>query len=98
MNTLEPKYIKRGEGEHVKVLADNITIKVSSEETHGQFAVVETNNEAGAGVPPHYHTNEDEVFYIVEGEAEFMVHGKRLLPVLEIQFLAQETCHMRIHF
>ncbi|MBO6535490.1 MAG: quercetin 2,3-dioxygenase [Balneolaceae bacterium] len=79
MNTLEPKYIKRGEGEHVKVLADNITIKVSSEETHGQFAVVETNNEAGAGVPPHYHTNEDEVFYIVEGEAEFMVHGKKIV-------------------
>lgn len=73
---LSPKVLKQGEGELLRVLVDNITLKVDSADTGGRFIVVETNNEPGAGVPPHYHTREDELFYIVEGEAEFMVDGK----------------------
>ena len=78
-NTITPKIVKSGEGEDLRVLADNITVKISAEDTYGQFSFVETNNEAGAGVPPHYHKNEDELFYVVEGEVEFMVHGKTFI-------------------
>ncbi|WP_282774111.1 quercetin 2,3-dioxygenase [Phaeodactylibacter xiamenensis] len=73
---LSPKVLKKGEGELLKVLQDNITVKVDGRDTYGQFTVVETNNEVDAGVPPHYHEREDECFYIIEGEAEFTVGGE----------------------
>lgn len=31
---------------------------------------------AGRGPPPHYHTREEESFYILEGEITFTVDGK----------------------
>jgi quercetin dioxygenase-like cupin family protein len=73
---LEPKILKNGEGELLKVLQDAITVKVDGKDTYGLFTLVETNNEKDAGVPPHYHEREDECFYIVEGEAEFTVGGE----------------------
>jgi len=76
---LEPKILKKNEGEILKVLADNITVKVDGEDTGGNFTVVETNNDPDAGVPPHYHENEDELFYVVEGEVEFMVDGEKII-------------------
>lgn len=79
LKTIEPKILKQGEGEQLRVLVDNITVKVDKSETGGLFTVVETNNEPDAGVPPHYHTNEDEFFYVVEGEVEFMVNGETII-------------------
>lgn len=77
--TLPTKVVPRGEGEQLLVLVDNITIKVSGDDSYGNVLFVETNNEEGAGVPPHYHTREDEIFYVVDGEAEFMVDGEKVI-------------------
>ncbi len=49
---LEPKVLKKNEGELLKVLADNITIKVDGDDTGGLFTVVETNHDTYASVPP----------------------------------------------
>ena len=32
----------------------------------------------GAGAPPNHHAGEDESFYVLEGEFEFMVNGETL--------------------
>ena len=52
------------------------TVLVSSAETGGGYELVEITGEPGLGVPPHVHTNEDETFYVVEGEAVFTLDGE----------------------
>lgn len=46
---------------------------ISSEQTDGQYAVVEFVSEPGEGVGLHVHEREDELVYIVQGEVEVTV-------------------------
>lgn len=62
-----------GEGRSVWLVGDLITVKVSSEETSGAFAVAEERTPPQGGPPPHVHANEDETLYVLEGEVEFLV-------------------------
>jgi mannose-6-phosphate isomerase-like protein (cupin superfamily) len=52
------------------VLGTQMACKVSSEETGGAYSIVENIVAPLDGPPPHVHHNEDEVFYVVEGEFE----------------------------
>ena len=75
----KPYRVASGEG-----LADvwwksgRITVKTAGAETGDAFAQVETDDPRGAGVPRHVHHNEDETFYILEGEVTFLVDGERI--------------------
>lgn len=53
------------------VLGDLIHGKVSATDTNGAFSMVEEVVPPGGGTPPHVHSREDEVFYVLEGECEF---------------------------
>jgi quercetin dioxygenase-like cupin family protein len=68
-----------GEGEQKIVLGDHVTIKITAEQTGGQFSMIEQNNQAGAGVPLHLHTREDETFYVRDGEISFLLDGKKIV-------------------
>ena len=48
-----------------------LTIPVRGESTRGRLAVVEARARPGNEPPPHVHEWEDELFYVVEGSAEF---------------------------
>ena len=52
------------------------TIKASHETTGGRVAVIEHRGPQGAGSPLHVHRNEDEWFYVTEGELTFWVGGR----------------------
>lgn len=52
------------------VLGARMTCKIDSEETGGAYSIVETIVSPQGGPPPHVHHNEDEIFYVVEGEFE----------------------------
>ena len=52
------------------------TIKASSETTGGRVAVIEHVAPRGTGSPLHVHHNEDEWFYVIEGEVTFWVGGQ----------------------
>ena len=71
-----PVLVDPGDGERVNVIGDQQTIKLSGKETGGAFAMLEQTYRPGAGVPLHFHTQEDAVFYIVEGHMDFVVGGK----------------------
>ena len=64
------------EGEALWFLGVLATIKASSETTDGRVAVIEHLAPQGAGSPLHVHHNEDEWFYITEGELGFWVGGR----------------------
>ncbi len=65
----------RGEGRPVHVLGADLTIKISSRDTNGAFAVFEGCTPPLEGPPLHRHRDHDEWWYIVEGEYRFEVDG-----------------------
>jgi len=64
-------------GEHYKmkgVTLNTLDIKISSEDTEGDLAVFEQTGLTPNGGPPlHIHPNQDEWFYIIEGDYKFQV-------------------------
>jgi quercetin dioxygenase-like cupin family protein len=52
---------------------DRYTFLVTGEETGGAYFAMEAWVPPGGGPPPHVHTREDETFYVLEGEIEFLL-------------------------
>ncbi|MBW3629231.1 MAG: quercetin 2,3-dioxygenase [Gemmatimonadetes bacterium] len=71
-----PTAIHRDEGTPLWIMGDQITIKITAEQTGGAFAVWENTTPPGAGSPPHIHNREDEAFHVLEGTFEFMLEGR----------------------
>ena len=51
---------------------------VTGEETGGAYFAMEALVPPGGGPPLHIHRNEDETFYIVEGECDFQLGDERI--------------------
>ncbi len=58
------------------VLGDHVDFLVTQDMTGGASATLLETSPPGGGPPPHRHENEDETFFIVEGEYEFLVDGE----------------------
>src|SRR5215203_6300769 len=71
--------IPPGEGRRTSwVLDELVTYKIPSRRTGGAYALFEVDTRAGAGAPPHVQHREDESFYVLEGEYEFLVEGRTI--------------------
>jgi quercetin dioxygenase-like cupin family protein len=74
-----PYRVAAGEG-----LADvwwktgRLTVKAGGAETGGSFAQVEVDDPRGTATPMHVHRNEDETFYVLEGEVTVLVGDERI--------------------
>ena len=55
-----------------------MTFLATGEETRGQFALIEAVGRKGNVPPPHIHHNEDEIFYVLEGEIAASVNGRTI--------------------
>ena len=67
-----------GEGEALWFLGSLVTIKASGEDTGGRMAVIEHLSPRSSGSPLHVHRNEDESFYVLEGELTMWVDGQTI--------------------
>lgn len=54
------------------VFGEPVEVLVSGEMTQGLSATMLQVSPPGGGPPPHMHQNEDETFFVVEGEYEFL--------------------------
>jgi mannose-6-phosphate isomerase-like protein (cupin superfamily) len=63
-------------------LGNLVTVKAGGENTHGALTVAEFVNPPGFGPPLHRHLNEDEMFYILAGKAEFSCAGVALVATV----------------
>ncbi|MFL6452291.1 MAG: cupin domain-containing protein [Bryobacteraceae bacterium] len=52
---------------------DRYTFLITGEQTGGAYFVMEALVPPGGGPPPHIHRNEDETFYIVDGECSITI-------------------------
>ena len=66
------------EGEAFWLLGMLETIKIGEEDTAGQYGLVEIVARAGDGSPWHVHPEEDEWFYVLDGEYTIYVGDERL--------------------
>lgn len=74
--SLAPIALLPGEGQAIWFLGVLATIKCSAETTGGRVAVIEHLAPEGSGSPLHVHHNEDEWFYVIEGELSFWIGGQ----------------------
>ena len=55
-----------------------VTVKVAGVETGNAFSQIEVADPRGGGTPLHVHHNEDETFYVLEGEVTVQVGDERI--------------------
>ena len=67
-----------GTGERIWIVGDTLTFKATAETTGGTLTAIECEAAPGGGPPPHLHENEDESFYVLDGQFEILV-GDELL-------------------
>lgn len=72
----KPKIVKNEEGTILNVIGDIQTHKLLGSDTDNQIVEWVDNVEPGVGIPPHIHSNEDEIFRVIKGKIEIMVDGK----------------------
>jgi quercetin dioxygenase-like cupin family protein len=65
-----------GEGEHLWFAGGGLfTMKATSAETGGAYALFEDREVLGKPTPLHLHPNDDEVMYVLEGEILAYIDG-----------------------
>ncbi len=74
---LEPRMISADEGPAYWFLNTLCTVKATAESTGGSFSVVHHVAPGGFATPYHLHHNEDEAFYVLDGEYTFFCDGKK---------------------
>jgi quercetin dioxygenase-like cupin family protein len=70
-------YFLPGEGSRsLWVFGELVMYKTRSEQTGGAYSLFEVASRPGVGPQPHVQHREDESFYLLEGEYEFLVEGR----------------------
>lgn len=69
---LQALHIPDGSGATFNILGIPTTVKVTAAQSGGAYVLYEQIVPPGLGVPPHVHTREDEIFFVQDGEVEFL--------------------------
>ena len=68
-----------GEGRRsLRVMGEMVTCKITSDQTSGAYSLFEITTQPGGSPPPHVQHWEDESFYVLEGEYEFLDGGRAI--------------------
>ena len=70
---LKPAFVASHEGEARWWGGGLAVIKASAADTGGQMTIVEVTEPPGAEAPLHVHHNEDEAFWVLDGDATFEI-------------------------
>jgi mannose-6-phosphate isomerase-like protein (cupin superfamily) len=77
-NTMERGviHIWPGAGRKLRVWGEMVTYKTTSDQTGGAYSLFEVASEPGTGPPLHVQHREDEAFWVLRGEYEFLIEGR----------------------
>jgi quercetin dioxygenase-like cupin family protein len=67
------------QGRTVSLVGDVYRFLATGEDTNGKYTLIEALVGPGGGPPPHVHSQEEEGFYILEGEITFTINGERVV-------------------
>ena len=93
-NLLDVYALQKDEGQAIWFLDTLTFVKATGEQTGGAFGLIEQILPAGSGSPYHMHHNEDEIFYIIQGEVTF-ISGDRVIKAAagSYVFLPRNIAH-----
>jgi quercetin dioxygenase-like cupin family protein len=74
---MNPTIRKPAEGRTIAVVGDVYRFLATGEDTNGKYALWEAVVLPGGGPPPHFHSREEEGFYVLEGEITIFIDGQR---------------------
>ena len=81
-------------GRVLHAFGDEISIYLDGAATDGKLCAFVTATPPGGGPPPHWHENEDEWFFPMEGRVEFLLDGSwREVPVGSFVFAPRRSVH-----
>jgi len=66
-----------GEGEPLWFSGGLLTYKTTGDQSNGLLALAEVRAPRGTGSPKHRHRDEDEAWYVIEGELTFWLGDER---------------------
>jgi mannose-6-phosphate isomerase-like protein (cupin superfamily) len=69
-------HISPGSGRKLRVLGEMVTYKTTSDQTGGAYSLFEVASQPGTGPPLHVQHREDEAFWVLSGEYEFLIEGR----------------------
>ncbi len=77
---LSPYALGSEEGEALWFFGMLVTMKATTEQTGGEFLLIEELAPRGTATPLHVHPTDDESFYILEGEMTFYFEDGQPIP------------------
>ncbi len=72
-----PLALSQAEGEALWCAGALTTVKAAAEQTAGAYSIIEDLAPKGSGTPLHRHREDDEAFYVLEGEMTFYLGNDR---------------------
>jgi quercetin 2,3-dioxygenase len=87
-------FLDKGHGHKNTLLSQLITTVVSSRDTGGRFSMCILEGPANEPVPAHFHTEEDEWFFVLEGKVRVWLDREhRLLYPGDCAYLPARVVH-----
>ena len=74
----DKEIIRNGHGENYNYSQDHCFIKLSSDHTRGELSIVEDRLKPGFYLGRHHHKIMTEVFYVLEGEIDFIFDNETI--------------------
>ena len=74
LSSVKKIVLNQGEGKSIDVPGHKVTHKMRGEDTGGVYSLLEVEL-YGDGPPQHIHKNEDEAFYVLEGEIKMLMEA-----------------------
>lgn len=74
---MKPTVTSRESARRLNVLGIDHIILLTGADSDGAWALIEVVIPPGAGIPPHVHTREDEVFSVLSGTLEMSIGERR---------------------
>ncbi len=82
-----PNVLGPGAGEALWSFGTLTAVKATASDTGGRFAIIEDLAPRGAGTPLHLHREDDESFYVLEGEVAFALGADPLIRATAGSFI-----------
>ena len=73
--SLHPTIVPSGQNPAIHAFGEEVVFHLTGEQTGGAFTQWVETTPPRAGPPPHWHTNEDEWFFVLEGRVSLLTDG-----------------------
>jgi quercetin dioxygenase-like cupin family protein len=88
-------FVLKGKGQVFDQLKDEaVEVKLSAAQTEGRYTIQDEHWHPGFDVPPHFHKEHAETFYLLDGQYEWTVGAEtHLMSAGDLVYIPPNTVH-----